>query len=78
MMVFFEDELKPELLALLVPPLTLGDEVEVILAVVVIGITALLVMTEENVRLPLTVSNVVTTAIVLLDVSFVVKTDVKA
>jgi len=76
MMVFFDEELRPELLALLPLPLTLGVEVEVILAVVVNGTTELVVTTEENVRLPLTTWSVVTTATVRLDVSLDVMTEV--
>jgi len=45
MMVFFEDELRPELLALF-SPLMPGVEVEVVLTVVETGSTELLVMTD--------------------------------
>jgi hypothetical protein len=74
--VFFEDELSPELLDALLSPLMPGVEVEVILAVFVTGTTELLVMTDWMVLPLVTVVNVVTTATVLLDVSLVVKTEV--
>jgi len=76
MMVFFEDELSPELLDPLLSPLMPGVEVEVILAVVVTGWTELLVMTDSMVWLLLMVVKVVTTATVRLDVSAVVMTEV--
>jgi len=44
--VFFEEELNPELLELLFSPLIPGVEVEVIFAVVVTASTELLVMTD--------------------------------
>jgi hypothetical protein len=76
MMVFFEDELSPELLDPLLSPSMPGVEVEVILAAVVTGWTELLVMTDAMVWLLLMVVKVVTMAIVRLDVSEVVMTEV--
>jgi hypothetical protein len=49
MIVFFEDELSPELLDALLSPLMPGVEVEVNLAVVVNCWTELLVMTDSMV-----------------------------
>jgi hypothetical protein len=76
MIVFFEDELSPELLDELPAPLMSGVEVEVILAVPVTGSTELLVMTDWMVWLSLMVVKVVTTATVRLDVNAVVRTEV--
>ena len=75
-MVFFEDELSPELLELLLSPLIPGVEVEVIFAVLVTASTELLVTTDWMVRLPLRVVKVVTMATVLLEVCAVVITEV--
>lgn len=76
MIVFFEDELSPELLDELPAPLMSGVEVEVILAVPVTGSTELLVMTDWMVWLLLMVVKVVTTATVRLDVNAVVRIEV--
>ena len=62
MIVFFEDELRPELLELPLPPLRLGELVEVGLLLDVTGRRALLVTTLEKVLLPLMVMMVVVTA----------------
>jgi hypothetical protein len=64
MIVFFEDELRPELLDELLAPLMPGVEVDVISAVLVKGSTELLVMTDWMVWLLLMVVKVVTTATV--------------
>jgi hypothetical protein len=76
MMVFFEEELSPELLDELLEPLMPGVEVEVISAVLVTGSTELLVMTDWIVWLLLIVVKVVTMATVRLDVNAVVRTEV--
>jgi hypothetical protein len=76
MIVFFEDELSPELLDELLAPLMPGVEVDVILAVLVTGSTELLVTTDWIVWLLLIVVKVVTTATVRLDVNAVVRTEV--
>jgi hypothetical protein len=76
MIVFFEDELRPELLDELLEPLMPGVDVEVILAILVTGSTELLVTTDWMVWLLLMVVKVVTTPTVRLDVIAVVRTEV--
>jgi len=76
MIVFFEEVLSPELPDPLLSPLTLGVLVEVTFAVEVKGTTELLVRTDDTTWPLVVVVNVVTTAIVLLPVSLVVKTEV--
>jgi hypothetical protein len=74
--VFFEDELSPELLDELLEPLMSGVEVDVILAVLVKDWTELVVMTDWIVWLLLMVEKVVTTTTVRLSGNFVVMTEV--
>lgn len=76
MMVFFDDELRPELLEPLLSPLRPAIDVDVTFAVVVTGEAELVVMTDDKVWPSLMVVRVVTTGTNVLLVSFVVKTEV--